>query len=162
MIQTDTAAKQLNKFIIMSYRQIYYHIVINTKNHKNTLPLAFHIELFKYIWGIIKNKNCVLYRINGFTQHIHLLTDLHPSIALADFVRDIKTSTSIWLKSNENFPNFEGWSKKYSAFTITHFDKERIEKYIKNQVIHHGKESFIDEYKRLLTEYGVAYEDKYL
>ena len=30
-------------------------------------------QLYKYIWGIIKNKNCKLYRINGAEDHIHIL-----------------------------------------------------------------------------------------
>jgi REP element-mobilizing transposase RayT len=83
------------KFTIMtSYRQILYHIVFRTKAGSKTLPLKYNKELFKYIWGIIKNKKCHLYRINGMEDHIHILSDLHPSIALADFVRDIKTASS--------------------------------------------------------------------
>jgi REP element-mobilizing transposase RayT len=31
-------------------------------------------------------------------DHIHILTDIHPSIASADFVKEIKTSSSNWIK----------------------------------------------------------------
>ncbi len=58
-----------------SYRQIYYHIVFGTLNHKPTISDEHCEELFKYIWGIVKNKNCKLYRINGSKEHLHLLTD---------------------------------------------------------------------------------------
>jgi len=38
-----------------SYRQIIYHIVFGTKDHHPTLDTTHKKELFKYIYGIIKN-----------------------------------------------------------------------------------------------------------
>jgi len=32
-----------------------------------------------------------------------------PSLASIDFVRDIKVSTSIWMKKSNLFPAFRGW-----------------------------------------------------
>jgi len=48
-----------------------------------------------------KNKNCVLYQINGVKDHLHLLVSLHPSIALADLVKDTKVCSSIWIKEQK-------------------------------------------------------------
>jgi REP element-mobilizing transposase RayT len=79
----------------MSYRQILYQIVFATKYRQHTIADAHCNELYRYIWGIIKNKNCKLFRINGVEDHIHILCDLHPSVALADLVKDIKVSGSL-------------------------------------------------------------------
>ena len=144
-----------------SYRQILYHIVFRTKNSQKTLNIENSEELYKYIWGIIKNKKCVLYRINGIEDHIHILSDLHPSIALSDYVRDIKTATSIWLKEFGKFPKFEGWSDGYSAFTYAYRDKEMIVNYIKNQREHHKTITFEEELKKLLIEHGIAINEKF-
>jgi putative transposase len=144
-----------------SFRQIYYHIVFGTYRHRPTIPDEYSEDLYKYIWGIVKNKKCKLYRINGSIDHLHLFSDLHPSIALADYVKDIKTASSVWLKTNENFRNFEGWAEGYAAFTISHNDRNRVINYIKGQKEHHNKEPFIDEYKRLLHEYGIEFDEKY-
>jgi REP element-mobilizing transposase RayT len=65
-------------------------------------------ELYSYIAGIVKNKNSHLYRINGVENHLHILTDMHPSIAPMDFMRDVKVSTSLWMKSRGLFPAFKG------------------------------------------------------
>ena len=106
----------LNKINNMSsYRQILYHLVFRTKYSYKTLNPIYAKELFAYVSGFVKNKNCVLYRINGVENHLHILCDLHPSIALADFIRDLKTSTSIWLKQSGKFPGFHGWAEGYSA-----------------------------------------------
>lgn len=138
-----------------SYLQLYYHIVFGTKSHIPSIA-NIHCELlYKYIWGIIITKKCKLYRINGSTDHIHLLVDIHPSIALSKFVKDIKVSTSIWLKEQHEFKQFKGWSEGYGAFTISHSDKDSVIEYIKNQKEHHRKISYQDEYKSLLNEFGI-------
>ncbi|MBS2212486.1 IS200/IS605 family transposase [Carboxylicivirga mesophila] len=144
-----------------SYRQILYQIVFCTKHRQKTLNPEHNEELFKYIWGIIKNRNCHLYRINGMEEHVHILSDTHPSIALADFVRDIKTATSIWLKESGFCPDFIGWADGYAAFTYSYWDKDMLINYIINQQQHHQKESFEDEYRRLLNEHGVTIDERY-
>jgi putative transposase len=111
--------------------------------------------------GIIRNKNCFLYRINGMEDHLHILSDLHPSIALADFIRDIKTSSSLWIKQSGKFLQFTGWAEGYAALTYGWKDKEMIINYIKNQQEHHKKESFQNELRRVLKEQGVEVDNRY-
>ena len=144
-----------------SYRQILYHIIFRTYDSGKTLPLQHTGELYAYIRGIINNKNCFLYQINGMQEHIHILTDIHPSIALADFIRDIKTSSSFWLKKNPNFSGFIGWSEGYAAITYAYGDLGNVGNYVVNQREHHKKVSFIDEYKKILEEHHIKIDEKY-
>ena len=118
--------------------------------------------MYQYVSGIVKNKNCKLYRINGVEDHIHICSDLHPSIRLADYVKDIKVATSIWMKENSRFPEFIGWQEGYGAFTSSIKEKDRIIEYVKNQKQHHKKEVFYDEYKRLLIENAIEFDERYL
>jgi putative transposase len=145
-----------------SYKQIYYQIVFGTKYRRPTISETHCEDLYKYIWGIIKNSGCRLYRINGTCDHIHIFSDLHPSLSLSDFVKNIKVASSLWMKASGNFPEFQGWQNGYGAFTYNLRDRDMIINYVKNQKIHHRKEAFDDEYKRLLTENGVEFDDKYL
>jgi putative transposase len=144
-----------------SYRQILYHLVFRTKDSRKTLVQEHSSELYAYLMGFIRNKNCFLYRINGMEDHLHILCDLHPTIALADYMRDIKASSSIWLKQSGKFPDFKGWADGYAALTYGCKDKEMIVNYIKNQQEHHKKESFEDELRRLLQEQGIGVNEKY-
>jgi REP element-mobilizing transposase RayT len=73
------------------------------------------INLYAYIGGILKTKNCHLYRINGTENHVHILTYLHSSVAGANYMREIKASNSKWMKEYGHFPVFEGWSEGYGA-----------------------------------------------
>lgn len=145
-----------------TYTQIFYHIVFSTKNRQNTLSCGRHEELFKYIWGILKNKECHLYRINGHTDHLHLLTSLHPSLALSDFIKDIKMASSKWIKTNGIFKGFDCWQKGYAAFTHSTNDKNDLIEYIRNQKEHHRQTTFKEELIGLLNRANVQYDPKYL
>ncbi len=144
-----------------SYRQILYHLIFRTKNSKKTIPLKQSDKLFAYISGIIKNKNDHLYQINGMENHIHILSDLHPGVALADYMRDIKTASSVWLKHQEEFPLFDGWADGYAALTYSYREKDILINYIKNQQNHHRKESFEVELRRLLESQGIQVDERF-
>jgi len=145
----------------MSYTQLIYHIVIRTKNSAQSIPNEHSEELYRYIWGIIKNKKSHLYRINGMPDHVHILVGLHSTLSVADFVRELKTSTNFWMKANGKFPDFEAWGEKYGAFTVFYQGKNGIIEYIKNQREHHKEENFTDEYRRLINESGIEIDEKY-
>src|SRR4030095_15240174 len=87
-----------------TYRQIFYQIVFGTRDRKPTIRNAFETELYKYTYGIIKNHNCKLHRINGMEDHIHIMSDLHPSVCLSDYVKYIKVSTSLCMKESVSSP----------------------------------------------------------
>jgi putative transposase len=144
-----------------SYRQIYYHIVFGTDNGGKVLLQENRRDLFAYMMGIMKSRNCHLYRINGMEDHIHILCDLHPSVALANLVRDIKASSSLWIKAQPFFSEFVGWADGYGAFTCSNSDKDRVIAYIKNQQEHHKTKSFLDEYRELLNEHGISIDEKF-
>jgi putative transposase len=144
-----------------SYRQHLYHIVFRTKESLPTIKQDHVNDLYAYITGIIKHKNSHLYRINGVENHLHILTDMNPSIAPIDFVKEIKVSSSIWTKSSNFFPGFKGWAVGYGSFTCAYKDIDRLIEYIKNQQEHHKKVSFEEEYRKLLLEYGIIPDEKY-
>ena len=145
----------------MAYTQILYHIVLRTKRSEPSIAQENVSSLYKYIWGIIKNKKGTLYRINGMEDHIHILSDLHPSCALADFVKSIKVATSLWMKQSPDFPTFQGWEEGYAAFTYSYKDKEVLIQYIKSQQKHHQKEVTQMELKRLWCENGMEPDERY-
>lgn len=146
----------------MSYKESSFHIIFSTKNREPVLREDKREELYKYIWGILKNKNCHLYRIGGIEDHIHILTSLHPTIALSDLIRDLKRSTTHWIKQENIFDCFEGWQSEYAAFCKEHKSLATVIEYIKNQKEHHLNENSRDELKRILRDEGIPFDDKYL
>ncbi len=145
-----------------TYSQSLIQIVFSTKYREETLIKAHRDELYKYIWGVIKNNNCHLYRIGGIEDHIHLATSLKSTITVADLVKDIKLASSDYIKKNNLFPDFNGWQNGYSWFTYSFNAKDNLIEYIKNQETHHKGKSFKEELIDLLKEHGVEYDEKYL
>jgi putative transposase len=145
-----------------TYTQILYQIVFSTKDREPTLTTTHRPDLFKYIWGILKEKKCHLYRINGVEDHLHILTHLHPSIALALLIKDIKLASSDYIKRVNLFEKFGGWQEGYGAFTYSNKEKERLIQYVIEQEEHHKTITFREEYIELLKEHGIEYEEKYL
>ena len=145
-----------------TYTKLIYHIVYSTKNREKVLIQEHKRELFKYIWGIIENKKCHLYRINGVEDHLHILVSIRPNMNISAFVKDLKLSTNEWIKERGLFPKFNGWQVGYGAFTVSEYEKSGLIEYIKNQEEHHKKITFEDEYRALLKEHGIEFEEKYL
>lgn len=142
--------------------QTHYHIVFSTKNRVPCLQKSHREKLYKYIWGILKKKRCYLYRINGTEDHLHLLIHLHPSVSLSSLIKDIKLASSDFIKRENVFPEFSGWQKGYGAFTHSIHDKYRLIRYIKNQEKHHEKLTWKQEYRALLEEHKIDFNEKYL
>ena len=139
----------------MSYTQILYHIVFRTKNSRRTLPHSVEKKLYNFIWGMVKQRDCMLYRINGMEDHVHLLISLHPTIALSDFMRELKAGASKWLATQPEFPDFDGWNEGYAALTYSKRDIDTIAEYIRNQREHHKCISFAEEYRNIIREMGL-------
>ncbi|REL37567.1 IS200/IS605 family transposase [Rhodohalobacter sp. SW132] len=145
-----------------THTQILYQIIFSTKLRTPTLLKDNREELFKYIWGILKNNKCHLYRINGVEDHLHIVTHVHPSISVSSLVKDIKVSCNSYIKSNLLFPEFTAWQEGYSAFTYSIKEKNRLIEYVKKQETHHKTISYREELITLLQEHRVEFNEKYL
>jgi len=145
----------------MSYVQLLIHAVIRTYKSENTLPTDDRVKfLYQDIHGIIKNKCGRLYRINSMSDHVHLLFTMPPVIALSDFMKALKASSSKIIKSAEGFERFKSWGEGYAALSYSMRDKDMIVKYIINQQEHHKKVTFKDEYKAFIKEMGLEFDER--
>ena len=161
IITTPTGSNKTQN-ILATYTQIIYHIVFATKNRERVLDKPRREDLFRYIWGIVKNHDCHLFRLNGVEDHVHILTSVHPTVALADLVKAVKTGSAKWIKENNVFPRFCHWQEGYGAFTHSVREKNVLIEYVKNQEEHHRQVDFLDEYRKLLHEADVEFDEKYL
>ena len=96
--------------------------------------------------------------MNGMTDHIHILLELHPTLSLSDLVKAIKQSSSLWIKQSGHFPLFDRWSEGYFAVSLGGEAVESCKRYIMNQQEHHSKSNFLDEVKYLNARYGLMWE----
>lgn len=144
-----------------TYTDITYHLVFATKHRVRALDKEHREDLYRFIWGMLNARQCHLYRIGGVEDHIHILTSLHPTVALADLVKEIKTATSAWIKSRRVFPHFEHWQEGYGAFTVAAEARPGLIEYIKTQEQHHARVDFVEELRGMVVSAKLEWRDDF-
>ncbi|MEP5340842.1 MAG: IS200/IS605 family transposase [Algibacter sp.] len=145
-----------------TYSQIYIHVVFAVKRRRNSISKKWKVELYKYITGIVTNKDQKLMVINGMPDHIHILLGIKPNCNLSDLVRDIKANSSKWINEKQFVNGKFEWQTGFGAFSVSQSQIKTVATYIENQEIHHAKKSFKDEYIDFLKAYSINYKDDYL
>ena len=149
-----------------SLAQLWTHIIFSTKNRYPYLQDKDIRQLMHHkIADICGHKKCHVQIVGGVADHVHLLVNLHKNTCLANFIEEIKTTTSRWIKtvdrSNFILTKFY-WQKGYGAFSVSQSAVNNVASYIPLQQSHHQKYSFQDEVRRFLQKYGIKYDERYL
>jgi putative transposase len=146
-----------------SLAQVYLHIVFSTKDRYPWLKSKeLQADVHAYMAATLNNMDCPCLIVGGVEDHVHILCRLGRTITIADVVRDIKrASTGMLADRGEALMGFH-WQNGYGAFSISPAHVEALTAYIRNQEEHHRKESFQDEYRRLLRKYGMEFDERYV
>jgi REP element-mobilizing transposase RayT len=146
-----------------TYTQYLYQFVFGSKDHLPFISFKNQDILFGYIAGILKKKSCHSYIVGGASNHIHIITHIHPTVSSAYLIKDIKeASHALILRERSLFLNFPGWQVGYSGFTYHISSKNSLINYVKNQAEHHKTISFKDELIELLNEHDINFKEEYL
>lgn len=146
-----------------SHQQLLYHIVFSTKERRPLLQDDnFRDAVWRYMAGVASNLEGHALRVGGYIDHAHLLLRIPAKIAVADFVRQLKASTSKHInEENVAIMKFH-WQDGYGAFTVSRSKQEAVIAYIDRQMEHHRRQTFQDEYLKMLADHEVEYDPKYL
>ena len=145
-----------------TYSQIYIQSIFSVQGRRSLISNKNKDELYKYITGIVTNKGQKLIRINGTSDHVHILIGLRPSMALSDLVRDIKSNSSTFINRKKWIRGKFNWQEGFGAFSYGHSQLDRVIKYIDNQELHHRKTTFKEEYLKLLKRFNIEFNSEYL
>ena len=146
----------------MSHRALFYHIVFSTKQRRPFLAGDILAKICQYMGGIARKLEGQILLANGTTDHVHLAASIPATMAVADFIRMVKTNSSGWL--HETFANLHGfqWQEGYAAFTVSPSVLPQVKRYISHQAVHHRRLSFQEELVSLLEKHGVEYDKRYI
>ena len=140
---------------------LHYHLVFSTKNRQAWLDLAWCDQLHEYLGGTVRGLGGQSEGIGGVADHVHLLVGLRATHCLADFMRELKKASSVWVRDQMRVPTF-AWQEGYSAFTVSATSVPAVKKYIANQKEHHRSKSFKEELVSMLEQAGIEYDSRYL
>ena len=94
-------------------------------------------------------------------DHIHIFIGMRPDQSISALVQNLKTETSKWIKEQKLCLNF-AWQEGYGAFSYSKSHVANVIHYIQNQEQHHKRETFLEEYKRLLKAFEIEYDVQYI
>jgi putative transposase len=142
-----------------TYVQNVIHLVFSTKDRQKLVPREMKERLWSYVAGICQQEKIFVHAVGGMEDHIHLLLQVPPTMALAKAVLTIKSNSSKWMGDQGH--KFS-WQKGYAGFSVSASNVDAVIKYIQNQESHHKKMSFDEEFIALLKKHGVGFDPKYV
>lgn len=146
-----------------SLAQIYLHVVFSTKDRHLFLDdAALRDETHRYLGGTCSNLGCPVLSVGGVADHVHLLCQLSRTMPVADLVRELKRESSKWLKMKAGALAEFHWQNGYGAFSVSPGHVETVRHYVTHQEEHHRQITFQQEFRRLLTKYGLAWDERYV
>lgn len=145
-----------------TFTQLYVQFVFSVKGRQNFIKENSRDELEKVMCGIVSNHKCKTYAIYCNPDHTHIFVGMHPSIAPSKLMEQVKSGSSKWLNEKKHISGKFSWQDGYGAFTYSKSHIDNVVKYILNQPEHHKRQSFQDEFLRLLEKFEIDYHPKYL
>jgi REP element-mobilizing transposase RayT len=144
-----------------TYTQLHLQFVFAVKHRAALIDDLWKDRLLQYITGIIQNNQHKLLQINNMPDHIHILVGFRPHQAISDFVQNVKSESTKWVKEN-NFSKTFAWQTGYGAFSYSKSHVPDVIRYIQAQEQHHRKQTFLEEYRMMLTAFGIEFEEQYI
>lgn len=144
-----------------TYLSLHYHLVFGTKNHDRLMAPQWDFRLHEYLGGTVSGLGGFPQGIGGVEDHVHLLIGLKATHCLADFMRELKKASSVWVQNTIGLQSF-AWQEGYAAFTVSATARDAVRNYIAHQKTHHHARSLREELVDMLGKAGMQYDPRYL
>ena len=146
-----------------SLSAVCVHLTFSTKNRQPFLrDTAVRESLHAYLGGISNTLDCPPIIVGGVDDHVHILARLGRTITQADWVKELKRVSNLWLKGQGvDYAPFE-WQGGYAVFSVSQSVVEKVKAYIAGQEEHHKTMSFQDELRELFRKHNIEWEERYV
>ena len=140
----------------MPYCQLYYHLVWGTKKRA---PLLIP-EVEALIYGFIRSKamglGAAVHALNGIEDHVHLIAEIPPAIAVSTFIGQVKGVASARLSKLRRDEAPFAWQAEYGAFSFGRKQLPDHVAYVLRQKEHHRSKHLIPALEQLGQEKRTA------
>ncbi len=145
-----------------TFTTLHTHVIFSTKGRAPFLDDEIRPRVFAYMGGIVREMRGTAAIVNGVADHVHLLVQLPPDVALAECLRIVKTNPSRWI--HETWPDRKkfAWQAGYSASSVSTSNLPAVTRYVERQAEHHKKVSFQDEFIAFLLKNGIPFDPEHL
>lgn len=127
----------------MSYWQLYYHLVWATKGREPWIDDDRNGLLVRSFQASCTEMRVLVHAIGIMPDHVHLALSIPPRVAVADFVKTLKGTTSFRLNEDarRDGPARFSWQPEYGVLSFGERSLSDVVRYIENQPAHHAANS---------------------
>ncbi|HLJ12667.1 MAG TPA: IS200/IS605 family transposase [Planctomycetaceae bacterium] len=144
-----------------TFLSLHYHLVFSTKNRAPLIKPLWIERMHEYLSGTVVGLDGFPQETGGVADHVHLLVGLKATHCLADFVRELKKASSVWV--HDQFADHDfAWQEGYAAFTVSSTARNAVRHYIANQAEHHRTKPFRAELIEMLYRANVKFDERFL
>ena len=146
-----------------SLARLWTHLIFSTKDRFPFLSdKVLRLEMHAYLAEILRKHNCETLIVGGVEDHVHSLFALSRTHAIASVVKEVKRTSSGWIKeASLNMSKFH-WQGGYAAFSVSQSNLAEVIRYIENQEGHHKRITFRDEYRAFLNAHEIEFDERYV
>ncbi|MCI0394249.1 MAG: IS200/IS605 family transposase [Chloroflexi bacterium] len=130
----------------MAYWRLFYHFVWTTKNRDPLLTPDIETNVYRFLHSEAKKMYVPLFVVNGMPDHVHVLAAVRPAVSPADFMKQLKGSSSRFVTVAFKRP-FE-WQVGYGVLSVSEKHVPHVIKYIERQKEHHAENSLYEDWER--------------
>jgi len=145
-----------------TFTQIHIHVVFSVQNRLSLINKNWQERLYKYIIAIMQKYDHKVLAIGGMPDHIHILFGFRPTQSLSALMQEVKRDSSEWINKNKFVAGRFSWQEGYGAFSYAKSQIPTVANYIQTQEKHHAKRKFSEEYKKILNDFGIEFDEKYI
>ncbi len=142
---------------------VYLHLVFSTKWRQPFLSdRAIRYAMHARLGRTSAELGCPSICVGGVEDHVHILARYGRTISQADWVKELKRTSSLWMKQcDPRFKDF-AWQLGYRIFSVGSANPEVVRWYIEHQEEHHAKQDFQNEFRGLLQEHDEPWNELYV
>jgi putative transposase len=143
-----------------AYVQLDVHAVFSTKDRRPFLQNpTIQRRVHAYLAEAIRCQDCSVDLVGGTADHVHILMGITQNTQFAEIMKEAKRVTTIWIHKEFNELRDFYWQSGYGAFSVSYSNRGRVRAYIDNQIAHHARKSFQDEFRQLLRKHAIPYDE---
>lgn len=131
-----------------SYTQLYVHCVWATWNREPLIVERLEGDLYACFVAKCRELRCEAVAVGGVEDHVHLLVRVHPTIAVAELMREVKGASSHLMTHVLDPGGFFKWQGAYGAFSVSPGKVSDVAQYVENQKAHHREGRVVAEWER--------------
>lgn len=146
-----------------SLARLWTHLIFSTKERYPFLsdPKG-RSNMQAYLGTVLRSHDFPTLIVGGCADHIHALFALSRNHSIANIVKEIKRTSSAWIKSVDRHYSKFHWQNGYGALSVSQSHVNQVRCYIENQEQHHRRRTFQEEFRAFLTKYQIDYDERYV